>query len=268
MGLSSNTLWHQTRKGALEKIIKEKLFSFSYSKETLPSNKVFAFPMISLCDLPFSEFADYITKYGGYSIGMSKDWGLRNRFNPVWYCNYESCAIEDIKQSEMFYKTSSYIKPIEGELIVRGRKFNNYRYMDEREVRLTPQKKELQERGIKPYLTVEEYKTYKEQNNNSSKIPLHIPFEWNDIKYIIVQNSDNKDEFRELLKKLGCDNNNIHIYDSKQIKEDIIGIGHNKEARFYLPENHKELISLAMQLSQQKGADLKSMIEKLKNHKE
>lgn len=117
-------------------------------------------------------------------------------------------------------------------------------------------------------MTVEEYKTYKEQNNDSSKIPIHISFEWNDIKYIIVQNSDNKDEFRELLKKLGCNNNNIHIYDSKQIKEDIIGIGHNKEARFYLPENHKELMNIAMLLSQQKWADLKSMIEKLKNNKE
>ena len=268
MGLSSNTLWHQTKKEALKGIITEKRFSFSYSKEKLPNNEIIAFPMISLCDLPFSEFADYITKYGGYSIGMSKEWGLRNRFNPVWYCNYDSCAIEDIKQSGMFLETSSYIKPIEGELIVRGRKYNNYRYMDEREVRLTPPKNKLQEINIKPYLTVDVYNTYKEQNKESSQIPLHIPFEWDDIKYIIVQNSDNKDEFRELLKKLGCDNNNIHIYDSKQIKEDIIGIGHNKEAKFYLPENHKELIKTALLLSQQKGKSLKSMIEELKNYKE
>lgn len=261
MGLSSNTLWHQTKKGFLERILKERRFTFSYSKETLPNSEIIAFPMISFCDLPFSEFADYITKYGGYSIGLSKEWGMKNGFNPVWYCNYESCVIEYIKNSKMFYDTLSYIKPIEGELIVRSRKYNNYRYMDEREVRLTPQKNKLQEIKVKPYLTTDEYKTYKEQNKNSTQIPLHIPFEWNDIKYIIVQNSDNKAEFRELLKKLGCDNDNIHLYDSKQIKEDIIGIVHNKEAKFYLPEDHKELTKIASLLSQQKGLNIKDMIE-------
>ena len=264
MGLSSNTLWHQTKKGFLEKILKEKRFTFSYSKETLPNGEVAAFPMISFCDLPFSEFTDYITKYGGYSIGMSKEWGLRNGFNPVWYCNYGSSVMAELKDSKTFYETSSYIKPIEGELIVRGKKYNNYRYMDEREVRLTPQINDPQVKNIKPHLGVDEYETYKKQNKNSPLIPLHIQFEWNDIKYIIVQNSDNKDEFRELLKKLGCNNPDIHIYDSIQIKEDIIGIGHNREAKFYIPENHAELLKTALWLSQQKGTSLKSILDKIR----
>ena len=264
MGLSSNTLWHQTKKGFLEKILKEKRFTFSYSKEKLPNDEMAAFPMISFCDLPFSEFADYITKYGGYSIGMSKDWGMRNGFNPVWYCNYLSTVMADLIGSQSFYETSSYIKPVEGELIVRGKKYNNYRYMDEREVRLIPKTGDLQARNIKTHLTVDEYETYKKRHKNSSHIPLHIQFEWDDIKYIIVQNSDNKDEFRELLKKLGCNNPDIHIYDSKQIKEDIIGIGHNSVAKFYLPENHAELMKLSLELAQNKSFTIKDFMGKLK----
>ena len=88
MGLSSNILWHQTKTGLLKQILKSRSFCFAYSKEVLPgSDKVTAFPMISFCNLPFAEFADYGNKYGGYSIGMSREWGMRNHFTPVLYCD-------------------------------------------------------------------------------------------------------------------------------------------------------------------------------------
>ncbi len=66
MGLSSNVLWHQTNKDALLKILKEKCIRFSFSREYFPTSGLsYAFPMISLSDLPFSEL-DYnheIKKY-------------------------------------------------------------------------------------------------------------------------------------------------------------------------------------------------------------
>ena len=79
-----------------------------------------------------------------------------------------------------------------------------------------------------------------------------------------MQNNDNKDEFRELLQKLGCNNPDIHIYDSKQIKEDIIGIGHNSVAKFYLPENHAELMKLSLELAQNKSFTIKDFMGNLK----
>lgn len=254
MGLSSNTLWHQTKKEYILKILKEKRFYFSYSKEYIPNNEVIAFPMISLCDLPISEFADYINKYGGYSIGMTKEWGIRNGFNPVWYCNYNSLVIIEIKLSNIFDNIYSYIKPIDGVLKVRGKEYKNYRFMDEREVRLLPSEKEMNDNNLSQYLSAEEYNLYKKQNNNSSLIPLFVQFDWADIKYIIVKNPENKEEFKKLLIKYGCNFNNIQIFDINQIKEDFIGIGHNQFSKYYLPNDIKDkrFWDMANALSQRK----------------
>lgn len=52
-----------------------------------------AFPMVSFCDLPFSEIGDYLKKYGGYSIGLSREWGIKNFFSTVWYCEPSSLAL-------------------------------------------------------------------------------------------------------------------------------------------------------------------------------
>ena len=77
MGLSSNILWHQTKTDALKQILRTRTFRFAYSKEIIPGTGVtMAFPIISFCNLPLAEFADYGNKYGGYSIGMSREWGI------------------------------------------------------------------------------------------------------------------------------------------------------------------------------------------------
>ena len=83
MGLSSNILWHQTTLDGLKGILNEQGFFYSYSLESILSresknNLNVAFPMVSLCDLPFSELNDYIKKYGGYLIGMKRTWGKSN----------------------------------------------------------------------------------------------------------------------------------------------------------------------------------------------
>lgn len=86
MGLSSNLLWHQTDRESIELILRTQKLLFSYSRENnLWDNSVTAYPMISLCDLPFSEMSDYLGKYGDYTLGFSRSWGIENHFNPVWY---------------------------------------------------------------------------------------------------------------------------------------------------------------------------------------
>ena len=101
MGLSSNTLWHQTKKEGLEGIIEKKCLYYSYSKEFVVSNlnqhcAEFAFPMISVCDLPLSETGQYLGRYGGYTIGLDAEWGKKNYFTAVWYCDPNSMALRTI----------------------------------------------------------------------------------------------------------------------------------------------------------------------------
>lgn len=239
MGLSSNILWHQTNKEGLIKILKSRRFRFSYSKEKILDKKLnVAFPMISFCDLPFSEFTDYITKYGGYSIGMHKVWGYVNYFNPVWYCqtcSFVKRAITEMITKELNHEDKAmkkvveilaYMKPHDGKLEVRGRKYLNYRFADEREVRLVPPYTWLEEHDMSFMLSEEEYSEYKEEHKNSL-LPIGVKYDWSDIKYIVVQNHKNVREIKNLLKKLGCDNDDIHIFSQVQIKEDFIGVEHD-----------------------------------------
>ena len=284
MGLSSNILWHQTKTDSLKQILRTRTFRFAYSKEIIPGTGVtMAFPMISFCNLPLAEFADYGNKYGGYSIGMSREWGIKNRFNPVLYCENTSnivrrlaSIISNLQSGAEFsdkvldvLECLAYIKPIEDTLEVGDRKYTNYRFMDEREVRLVPDFADLKRRLILPILTPEQYGQYKLEHNNKSLLEESISFEWSDIKYIIVQNNTNITEYRRLLKRLDCNNDNIHIFDHQQVREDFIGIGHNKLTRPSLPKNIniEKLMKLMITLSQQSPMDNQNLIEKLRRFK-
>lgn len=282
MGLSSNILWHQTKTGLLKQILKSRSFCFAYSKEVLPgSDKVTAFPMISFCNLPFAEFADYGNKYGGYSIGMSREWGMRNHFTPVLYCDDTSNIMnhlsligktclhnKNIKEASYILECLAYIKPIEGTLVIKGRKYSNYRFMDEREVRLVPDFNDLRINNISPILDEQEYAEYKLKHNDKSLLPKSVSFSWSDIKYIIVQNHANIEEYEELLHELKCDNNNIHIFSQQQVQEDFIGIGHNKLSQPTLRTDidHQELMRFMMDLAQRPFNKDKSHIERLRRY--
>lgn len=284
MGLSSNILWHQTKTDSLKQILRTRTFRFAYSKEIIPGTGVtMAFPMISFCNLPLAEFADYGNKYGGYSIGMSREWGIKNRFNPVLYCENTSnivrrlaSIISNLQSGAEFsdkvldvLECLAYIKPIEDTLEVGDRKYTNYRFMDEREVRLVPDFTDFKRRLILPILTPEQYGQYKLEHNNKPILEESISFEWSDIKYIIVKNNTNITEYRKLLNRLDCDNDNIHIFDQQQVREDFIGIGHNKLTRPSLPKNidMEKLMKLMITLSQQSPMDNQNLIERLRRFK-
>ena len=94
MGLSSNILWHMTNSEAFFSILKSQELRYSYSLErVMPIPQGVAFPMISMCDLPFSEIATTKWSYGNYAIGLSREWGLKKGFSPVWYSDYDSSML-------------------------------------------------------------------------------------------------------------------------------------------------------------------------------
>ena len=42
-----------------------------------------AIPMKCFCDINFHKLEPHLECYGGYGIGFSKEWGIRNRIQPV-----------------------------------------------------------------------------------------------------------------------------------------------------------------------------------------
>jgi len=94
MNISANTLFHFTKeKKFLLSILKNGLF-IRYSLETyggiLKSNDELVLPMCCFCDIPLSQVKEHTKKYGSYSIGLSKEWGMRNGISPVLYAHKKS----------------------------------------------------------------------------------------------------------------------------------------------------------------------------------
>lgn len=248
MGLSSNTLWHQTDEDGLKGIIIDRCLYISYSVEEVTSagyNVEFAYPMVSVCDLPLAETGNFLNKYGDYTIGFNAEWGKRNHFAAVWYCYKNSFAlktivemlarkisefgdkVEDDKEYQKIVYILSYIKHYEGPLPKRN--YNNYRFYDERELRFVPDADKLKEIGEKSMLW--NYQAYKDAHNGSPLLPksLNIPFEWDDVKYIIVEEDSEKQVFKKLIEECsGRKDLNISFFTNKEVVEDIIGMNHDE----------------------------------------
>lgn len=118
-----------------------------------------------------------------------------------------------------------YMKFEEASLILKN--YSKYRFMDEREFRLCPSFEELQEAGASMMLDEEGYSKYKAENNGSSILQIGIPFDWSDVKYIIIKSGTSPATFKKLLKEEGCNNDQICIFTENQVKEDFIGVDHD-----------------------------------------
>ena len=241
MGLSSNILWQQTDRKGLIGILKTKMLKYGYSRERVfeDQNKLqFAIPMVSMCDIPFSELTPYLGKYGNYSIGLTREWGYKNHFNSVWYCRRNSSVYKMLSKAlkvaqandnreviKTVFGLLCYMKFEEASLIQKN--YSKYRFMDEREFRLCPSFEELQEAGASMMLDEERYSKYKSENNGSSILQIGIPFDWSDVKYIIIKSGTSPATFKKLLKEEGCNNDQICIFTENQVKEDFIGVDHD-----------------------------------------
>lgn len=89
INISSNTLFHFTnQKRHLISILENGLF-VRYSLENyqnLINNKAeIVFPMTCFCDIPLSHVKRHTKTYGKYAIGLTKDWGMKNKVSPVIY---------------------------------------------------------------------------------------------------------------------------------------------------------------------------------------
>lgn len=262
MGLSSNVLWHQTKKDGLMNILRTRKLYFSYCLENILSiDKLggIAFPMISLCDLPLSEFSESKWAYGDYAIGLSREWGKKMGFNPVCYCHstsdylnrmlerlMEASASEDISVIEKAIFPFSYMKLVEGPLL--RKRYKNYRFYDEKEVRLVPHQEDI--KGYSWLLSESQYSEYKKKKGKSILGEHGVDFSLQDVRYIIVGNENNRKEVQKMLNKQKVDYSHIVILTKMQVLGDILGNNHNLE----LPPNNigirTNIIKLAKQVNE------------------
>jgi Putative abortive phage resistance protein AbiGi, antitoxin len=170
MSVSTNQLFHFTDKDSLINILTNN-FIPHYSLERLFSGKLeLAIPMVSFCDIPLTQTAEHISEYGDYAIGLSKEWGIKNKLNPVfYYCdnsilnNSIEYSLNDIfiyanknggLQAHELYKVKTFLnywyysKPYEGsnwDKIEKEFKTNKRILYNEREWRYIPEESESAE---------------------------------------------------------------------------------------------------------------------------
>ena len=51
--------------------------------------------MICFCDIPLHLIADHINEYGQYGLGLSREWALKGKLNPVFYYQMNSLLFDE-----------------------------------------------------------------------------------------------------------------------------------------------------------------------------
>lgn len=227
MGLSSNSIIHFTMNlKSLNGILRDN-FKIKYCRETIKTkNDVYDFlvPVVSFCDIPFSQITSHLKNYGSYGIGMKKSWAEKNGLNPVLYVEEESNLANNFF-TQLFKKISDgkstltqdelsleekfildivrYMKNYEGDLVRIGKKAKmDYRFSDEREWRYVLKPEE-------EYILYGNLITIKNQPKmvNEAKMQfnlkidhLRLDFEPDDINYIIIKSEKERDSVIRNLK--------------------------------------------------------------------
>jgi hypothetical protein len=162
--------------------------------------------MVCFCDIPLSRIREHVNFYGEYGIGVTKEWALANKLNPVSYLSGASnygAAVNNLYKNvdhtggTVYYENSgndlnlmlSHFKPLNGKMIVGGDSVEKEFYQ-ENEWRFVPQSTASK---LQPWLPKE---AFSDQNNLDScntltKQEFSLKLSPQDVKYIFVkQDSD------------------------------------------------------------------------------
>ena len=208
MAVSANTLFHFTNcLDNLVSILASGGFWPRYCMEYGWKRKL-AVCQCCFCDIPLSNIQNHVKNYGYYGLGMSKDWGISNGLSPVMYFIKDSFmggtilamskSAENTEKKKLIsmlkvYKGVNYIKDEEG----KRKRQNSYPYYDEREWRYIPS-------SIAPENVCVFVENDADENvsklNDTTKDKL-LKFTVDDIKYVVVENSQ-RDKLLEEIKKM------------------------------------------------------------------
>ena len=224
MPISSSTIVHFTHKKAALKGILKTGFKIRYCYETIQivdAKNIWAVPMVSFCDIPLSQVKDHVFKYGGYGIGLTKNWAKKKMLSPVQYISRGSYFAQSIKvtgnhllpsirdsldnsanlksQERAAVDILRYSKNYEGDLNRSSSKtVSDYRFYDEREWRFVPQFDKSYPM-IVPISEAKKTKDYKDKLNEKIA-SVRLDFEPSDVKYIIVKDDKEISEFVSTIK--------------------------------------------------------------------
>ncbi len=110
-------------------------------------------PMVCFCDIPISRLSDHTSFYGDYGIGLTKNWGLKNKVEPIIYSTDTGAVPDVIKYllsivefddkekddllNRNFNRLIPRVKPLEGRMVVGG-EFIEKDFYQESEWRFVP----------------------------------------------------------------------------------------------------------------------------------
>jgi len=224
MSLSSSIILHQTDEFEKLKKIIEEGFKIKYCYEKVKTRLGIieaAVPMVSFCDIPLSEMKNHFDSYGRYGIGLNKSWAINKALNPVLYFDQESdlghnlhLALRQLIKGNKaklwedmdvnllnLIDVIRYMKNYEGdrERIIKGKKDTkkNYKFADEQEWRFVPSLATLKGKGF-----IQSSKNYLEDKEKYNKKLDHFRLEFTpkDIKYLIVESSNEVSELNDLIR--------------------------------------------------------------------
>jgi len=161
----------------------------------LDDDKYLAFPITCFCDIPLSRISDHTDFYGNYGIGLSKNWGTKNKLNPVAYSPsdgniqqlmkylFHLYLPENRKKQQQdinshAYRLLSLLKPTNGKMVISGGIIEKDFYQ-ENEWRYVP--------AIDGVIQEKDFEDTKEDANKSIE-KYKLEFSPSDVKYIFVKN--------------------------------------------------------------------------------
>ena len=180
-------------------------------KELIKSNiSSIAYPMSCFCDIPLSKITAHTDFYGGFGLGMTKEWGIRKRLNPIFYLS-DNSIIPNLIQSFLlktapidFWKSiqsektnqntivqlMKFLKPLRGKMKVNGKEVTK-NFDEECEWRYAPASDENNLfPNFLPNFLANNNEELQDSNIVTKKVA-SLNFEPSDIKYIFVPEDSN-----------------------------------------------------------------------------
>lgn len=197
-------------KNELEKQ-EEDNFLETLTKELIKSNiSSIAYPMSCFCDIPLSKITAHTDFYGSFGLGMTKEWGIRKRLNPIFYLS-DNSIIPNLIQSFLlktapidFWKSiqsektnqntiiqlMKFLKPLSGKMKVNGKEVTK-NFDEECEWRYAPASDENNLfPNFLPNFLANNNEELQDSNIVTKKVA-SLNFEPSDIKYIFVPEDSN-----------------------------------------------------------------------------
>ena len=197
-------------KNELEKQEEDNLF-ISFIKDLIKDNiSSIAYPMSCFCDIPLSKITAHTDFYGGFGLGMTKEWGIRKRLNPIFYLS-DNSIIPNLIQSFLlktapidFWKSiqsektnqntiiqlMKFLKPLRGKMKVNGKEVTK-NFDEECEWRYAPASDENNLfPNFLPNFLANNNEELQDSNIVTKKVA-SLNFEPSDIKYIFVPEDSN-----------------------------------------------------------------------------